>query len=243
MAQEQQCTEDQFLQDAGSHVMTVIRDDGVHRHLRFRKAPPGGSEHWFDLITYPGELVITGDMGTYVFRRLTDMFEFFRTDREYNEKRGRKLGINLGYWAEKLQAMPDKGVKEFDEDRFNSVIRERLVNWMRDNRDRTSEEERRDLWDAAHDEVIHADGKERKEIAAYDFVHTVRDGLRFHFSDLWGSNFERYTFHFIWVCYAIAWGIKTYDESKATTVAESAAPEPEEDLFDLAVKADNGGQP
>jgi hypothetical protein len=42
MAQEQQCTEDQFLQDAGSHVMTVIRDDGVHRHLRFRKAPPTG---------------------------------------------------------------------------------------------------------------------------------------------------------------------------------------------------------
>jgi hypothetical protein len=225
-----QCTEDQFLQDAGGHVMTVIRDDGIHRHLRFCKAPPGGSEYWFDLITYPGELVITGDMGTYVFRRLTDMFEFFRTDREYNKSRGQRLGINLGYWAQKLEAMPRDGVKEFDEDRFNSVIRERLVNWMRDKRDRTTKEERRDLWDAVHDEVLGLsddNNGSRKTLAAYDFVHTVRDGLRdglrFGFSDLWESNFERYTFHFVWVCYAIAWGIKTYDESKATAaVAESA---------------------
>jgi hypothetical protein len=52
----------------------------------------------------------------------------------------------------------------------------------------------------------------------------VHEGLQFHFQDLWESNFERYTFHFIWCCYAIAWGIKTYDESKATTEAESAVP-------------------
>jgi hypothetical protein len=165
-------------------------------------------------------------MGTYVFRRLTDMFEFFRTDREYNEKRGRKLGIDLSYWAEKLQAMPRDGVKEFDENRFNSVIRERLVNWMRDNRDRTSKEERRDLWDAVHDEVFSVDsdsGGHRKQIAAHDFAHTVRKGLRFGFQDLWESNFERYTFHFVWVCYAIAWGIKTYDESKTTEAATPVA--------------------
>ena len=225
MSKAYQCTEERFLKDAGGHAMTVIRDDGLHRHLAFRKPSPAGREYWFQLITYPGELVITGDMGTYVFRRLEDMFEFFRADREYNEKRGRKLGINLSYWAEKVQAMPRHGVKEFDENRFNSVIRERLVNWMRDNRDRTSKEERRDLWDAVHDEVFSVDGDSgghRKQIAAHDFVHTVRKGLRFGFQDLWESNFERYTFHFVWVCYAIAWGIKTYDEFKVNAVTESA---------------------
>jgi hypothetical protein len=217
MSNKHECTEERFLNDAGGHAMTVIRDDGVHRHLRFRKAPPGGSEYWFDLITYPGELVITGDMGTYVFRRLTDMFEFFRTDRECMTRNGNKLAINPSYWGQKLQALPVKGFKEFDEDRFNSVILERLVDWMRDKRGDTSKEERRDLWDAVHDEVFglsdDSNGS-RKQLAAYDFVHTVRKGLRFHFQDLWESNFERYTFHFIWVCYAIAWGVKTYDESK-----------------------------
>lgn len=224
MSRQYTCTEDQFLQDAGSHVMTVIRDDGMHRHLRFRKALPAGNGYWFDLITWPGSLCIDGDMGTYVFRRLDDMFEFFRTDREYNERRGQKLGINLSYWAEKLRAPTSDGAKEFDENRFNSVIRECLVNWMRDERDQTTEEERRELWDAVHDQVIHADGDERKMTAAYDFVHTVRPGLQFVFQDLWGYNFQRYTFHFEWICYAIAWGVKTYDEFKtqgAAPVAES----------------------
>ncbi len=76
--------EAEFLKDVSAHVMRVIRDDGAHRHLRF--AAPTSSIYWFDVITYPGELVITGDCGTYVFRRLPDMFEFFRTDREYMER-------------------------------------------------------------------------------------------------------------------------------------------------------------
>lgn len=51
-------------------------------------------------------LCYTGDMGTYVFQRLTDMFEFFRTDREYKKRNGGKLAVNLSYWGEKLQATP-----------------------------------------------------------------------------------------------------------------------------------------
>ncbi len=221
-----QCTEDQFLQDAGSHAMTVIRDDGIHRHLEFRKPRPAGSEYWFQLITYPGELVITGDMGTYVFRRLEDMFEFFRTDRAYAERRDQKLGINLRYWAEKLQAMPRDGVKEFDEERFDAVIYERLVEWIREHRYQTNKEERRELWERVHADVWSADGQDRKGIAAYDFHHEVNSRLEFSFDDFWETNVERYTFHFIWCCYAIAWGIKTYDEYSAVTaaLAESAVP-------------------
>ena len=73
--------DEQFLRDVAEHTMTVIREDGVSRHIRFAK--PGTSCMHFDLITWPGYLCYTGDMGTYVFQRLTDMFEFFRTDREY----------------------------------------------------------------------------------------------------------------------------------------------------------------
>lgn len=225
MSRQYACTEDRFLKDAGSHVMTVIRDDGVHRHLRFRKAPPAGSEYWFDLITWPGSLCIDGDMGTYVFKRIDDMFEFFRTDREYNERRGRKLGINLGYWAEKLQATANHGgVKEFDEERFNSAVREYLTNWIKGHRDDTSAEERRELWDAVNNEVLGADGDDRKQIAAFDFHHTVHKGLEFYFQDFWETNVERYTFHFIWCCYAIAWGVKTYDDFKATAPAVQRLP-------------------
>lgn len=214
MSRQYKCSEDQFLKDAANHVMTVIRDDGVHRHLRFRKARPAGSEYWFDLITWPGSLCIDGDMGTYVFRRLDDMFEFFRTDRDWLTRDGRKLGINPGYWAEKLQAMPEKGVKEFDEALFDSNIKERLTTWIKDHRDDISAAHRRELWESVMQEVIGADGAERKQIAAYDFHHQVDSRHTFSFQDLWETNVERYTFHFIWCCYAIAWGVKTYDEAK-----------------------------
>ena len=73
------CTEQSFLKDVAEHQMTVLRDDGVNRHVQFRR--PGTICMGFELITWPGYLCYTGDMGTYVFRRLEDMFEFFRTDR------------------------------------------------------------------------------------------------------------------------------------------------------------------
>ena len=66
-----------FLNDVKDHQMTIVRDDNIGRHLRFSK--PGTSCMSFDLITWPGYLCCTGDMGTYVFKRLPDMFEFFRT--------------------------------------------------------------------------------------------------------------------------------------------------------------------
>lgn len=72
-------TEETFLADVAAHQIHVLRDDGVHRHIRFKR--PGTYCMQFDLITWPGYLCYTGDMGTYVFNRLEDMFEFFRTGR------------------------------------------------------------------------------------------------------------------------------------------------------------------
>jgi hypothetical protein len=99
--------ESEFLNDVASHRMIVIRNDGVNRHIRFKR--PQSGTFWLDLITWPGTLCIDGDMGTYVFRRLEDMFEFFRTDRTCGEKDGRTLFINPGYWGEKLQSVPIHG--------------------------------------------------------------------------------------------------------------------------------------
>src|SRR5690348_13144744 len=102
MSKEDNC-EQWFLKDVSTHEMIVIRDDGANRHIRFKR--PGTSCMYFDLITWPGYLCYTGDMGTYVFSRLEDMFEFFRTDRDYNKRKGRELSINPKYWGEKLQAV------------------------------------------------------------------------------------------------------------------------------------------
>lgn len=208
------CPEDQFLKDAAQHVMTVIRDDGVHRHLRFRKAPPAGSEYWFDLITWPGSLCIDGDMGTYVFRRLDDMFEFFRTDREYLEHKGRKLGINPPYWGEKLQATANHGGhKEFSEEFFKEAVKSEFDAWVES--EEPSDEVKAALWEELEDRVLScaSDGDVRAIDAAIAF-EPDNDGVDFEMRDFWDHRLEDYTFHFIWCCYAIAWGVKTYDEAK-----------------------------
>ncbi len=214
-------SEESFLKDVSDHAMTIIRDDGVNRHIRFRR--PNTICYSFDLITWPGVLCYTGDMGTYVFSRLEDMFVFFRTDRKHTNE-GKQLFINPGYWSEKLLAV-DGGrsggsVLEFDEVKFDKVVISQLVEWIREHRGTTSKEDRRELWEAVVSEVINADGDTggmRKQIAGHDFFHTVNYKHDFSFTDLWDYSVQQYTHHFIWCCYALAWGIKVYDDRKTDT--------------------------
>ena len=214
-------TEQKFLSDVAEHQMTVIRDDGLHRHIRFKR--PGTMCMHFDLITWPGYLCYTGDMGTYVFRRLDDMFEFFRTDR-MGRRSGHALAINRSYWAEKIEAADRcDGVKKFSEERFNRAVLEHLISWLRDHRDDTTRDERRDLWDAVMFEVLGADGDSggyRKQVAAHDFSHKVNDLVgEFYFRDFWERTVDDWTYRYVWCCYALAWGIQRYDDSKTTAQA------------------------
>lgn len=205
--------EKSFLADVANHIMTILRDEELYRHLRFRK--PGCGDKGFDLVTWPGHLCYTGDMGTYVFSRLPDMFQFFRTDREYASRRGRELAVNFSYWAEKVLA-DDRHckVEAFNEERFNRAILERLVSWMRESRGDTTKTQRRELWEAVVDQVLTLsddDNGTRRLAAAHDFSHRLDKHVTFYFEDLFDSRFTEYTSHFCWCCYALAWGIQQYD--------------------------------
>lgn len=214
-------TEESFLKDVATHEMHVLMDNGLYRHIRFKR--PGTGCFHFDLITYPGFLVYSGDMGVYVFSRLDDMFEFFRMDKsDWNYNRNGGLSINLGYWSEKLRAvdscMKKGSATEIDEERVKAVINEYRIGWMRDNRHRMGKEARRELWESVEDRVMSADNADEMLRAAYDFSERAA-GRTFQFDDLWDHNFERFTYHFVWCCYALAWGIKKYDESKIERMA------------------------
>lgn len=205
-----QCTEQQFLKDVAEHQMTIVRDDGVHRHIRFAK--PATSCMHFDLITWPGYLCYTGDMGTYVFRRLHDMFEFFRTDREHQHlKDGLTLAINQPYWGEKLEAV-DKcdGYKEYSEKKFKLIINDLVDQHIEEENFPVAGVKAIELREAVHEEVLcNCETEQAAHEAARDFSH---DG--FEFRDFWESDLKEYSFRFTWCCYALAWGIQKYDEAK-----------------------------
>lgn len=193
------CDEKRFLRDVATHKMTVLRDDGVHRHIQFKQPDSGNMR--FDLITWPGFLCYCGDMGTYVFQRLPDMFNFFRN----SSADCKGLYINLGYWAEKCEAHDRSGVEEYSAEKFRDVIKDILK----------EEKATKGLRQAVQDEVLDYadDGFDTAYRCADDFEHNG-----FKFTDLFEYDFKDYTFRFIWCCYAMAWGIQTYDKAKAESV-------------------------
>ncbi len=206
------CTEEQFLKDTASHQMTVIRDDGCHRHIRFRRKE--SRSYWFDLITWPGALCIDGDMGTFVFRRLEDMFEFFRTDREYTTRHGVQLAINPGYWSEKLQAPKSRDAHEFSADIFRRLVKAAFDDYVAEGAIDAEPGASHQLWAELEAEVLCVadDGEVRAYDAAREFSSLVAKDFNMH--DCWEWSCREYTYHFLWCCYAIAWGIKTYDDVK-----------------------------
>lgn len=200
-----QVTAESFLKDVASHQLVVLRDDGLYRHMRFNR--PGNSCMHFDLITVPGKLIYTGDMGTYVFQRLNDMFEFFRTDRS-----GAELRINTGYWAEKLIASDchgkhANGAKEFSEEKFQ----QRVLEWI-DETHRLDDDGKDELRANVRDRVFDAADGDRTGIRAMDAIHNFEHN-GFRFEDFWEVDCTEWTTPFVWCCYALAWGIARYDEA------------------------------
>lgn len=223
MANSYQTTAESFMKDVANHKLTVVRDEGLYRHLRFSK-PDTMCMH-FDLITWPGYLCYTGDMGTYVFTRLKDMFVFFR---DGHDKDGNIFRyIDKRYWAEKVEA-GDKcnGIRKFSEEKFNRAVMGDLIEWLRSHRQDTTKEDRRELWDAVVRDVIGADGDSggyRKQVAAHDFSHEVNiDVGTFWFKDFWEHNVDEFTTRFVWCCYALRWGVDQYDQAKKAQEQEVA---------------------
>lgn len=217
-----------FANATRDHTMTVLHEDGLYRHIRF-SAPQ--SFDWFDLVTWPGRLTITGGHGTHAFARVTDMFDFFRHPR-----------INPGYWAEKL--VSDRACAEtYSEEKARKLVSEALKdyeqaypNWH------AAYVEAQAKWDAASPEERHPFGAVRKpdepktpaEIRElvrdrdeYDgefaYENGVRGGilreLEHHgaMSDTWELDLKDFDFHFLWCLHAIRWGVEQHDKAKAAS--------------------------
>lgn len=188
----------EFLRDIANHRLTSYLDNGLYRHLRWKK--PGDSNLWFDIITWPGCLTIRGDMGTWTFSRVEDMFTFFRND---------TLKINPSYWAEKLLNGTSGGrrlAQEFDEDVFRSRLESQLTEYYDIEAARLDgiRTELREQLDRHSGE-----GQHGLMGAAYDFKHK---GFQFDPCEL--PDGLIYEYQFIWCLYAIVWAIQQYDAAK-----------------------------
>lgn len=183
-------TREQFLADVANHRMRVLRDNGLYRHLQF--VNPNTRNQWFEVITWPRALAMSGDMGSWLFRREQDMFGFFRGEQ-----------ISPKYWHEKLDAIDRLGAQEFDADVFRADVIALLDN--HDLEQAELEDERELLAQALS---VYEHQEEMQEVVRYwGDVHSSK--VSFEAEDI--PSGLVWTGRYLWACHAIVWAIEQYD--------------------------------
>lgn len=211
------CTKESFLQDVQNHKCEILHDCGVYRHVMFSD---GTFNRKFYLTTVPGSLLYTGDMGTFAFSRLHDMFQFFVSD--YSDGR---LDINPAYWHEKLIAVDKNGGSQEDDlDKFKQIMIEQMDNWIKEQQDE-GEIETEGLLDALRvrsDILVEIDDIYSMAVdngLSYGIsMATEWEGRHgFKFNEIWDYRYKTYNYRFIWCLWAIVWGIRQYNEMTVQT--------------------------
>lgn len=195
---EYDCTLERFLKSVEKHEMRIIKNDGIYRHIRYSE-PRTSIEH-FELITWPGQLCISGDMGTYVFCRVEDMFTFFRS---------KDMAINPGYWHEKM--ISDSrfvGAEEFSREVFKNIVKGEFRTACRESYIPLNV--RADVWMDLSNRVLCAETEQDAHQYADSF-----ESNGFRFCDFWEHDLKKYTYQFIWCLRAIVWGIDLFDKAQS----------------------------
>ena len=197
---------EQFARETKDFQLEILRDDGLYRHLSYRRPETGIGR--FEIATWPGYLHIDGDWGGFTFARLADMFAFFRM---------RSYGINPDYWQEKITDGRERA-KEYSRDLLERRIWEDV---------RHEYEIRcapKGLAKAVQEDLIEylsecLDSQDDAWRAVDNFHHG-----RFRFHDVCEWNLATYDHHFLMSCHAIVAIIAAYDAAKAEPSETSQAP-------------------
>jgi len=187
-------TKEIFLKEIENHSVKIIKDEGIYRHL---VCSNGSFNQHFEIVTWPGYLSYVGDMGSYTFSRIDDMFSFFRNT----------IGeTNPQYWAEKViaQSIFGGGIEKFSVEEFRDAVREATRSYLD-----------KDEHCAIPDEILEDIEPLLSADDEYECVAAMRDfnSPKIDFADFWERSVKRYTWHYLWCCYAIVWAINKYDEA------------------------------
>lgn len=189
-----------FVAQTAGHQLTVLREDGLYRHLRMHNPEMGSMWSW-QVVTVPWFLTTFGDVADgYSFSREEDMLEFFShagTAPNYYTD-GAPL-IDFRYWAEKLRGGRSREVKQFSPQAFIEQVEDDL----------TDLEE----LDETRRASILADAREHA-----DDEHTARAWLdeaeqrELFGQDTWEWDCTDFDTHFLFTCWAIHLTASSYLE-------------------------------
>lgn len=145
-------------------------------------------------------LMITGDMGTYVFER-GDIASMFVGDPK------KEPHINPEYWSQKLVAQDRYSpMMEFSHQKFIDVMVDEFRRWeFRPGANRMA------VWKRFRADVLEADVRsyEMAVQVIEDFDVADATGNRWYLTDIGELNFNEYGFHYLWCLWAIVYTLKS----------------------------------
>lgn len=169
------------------HVVTVEHEHGLYRH--YRCAKPGTGIYAFQIVTFPGRLIVSGDIGNVGWSRCPDMIEWAAGAVE-----------SIGYFAEKVWgSIP---TKEWSEEAAEEVIEEKYKNIVEDV--------------AGFDAKEAAECVEKADEEKALLLRAASEGQEAFTTAFYGSNWCRgdfpevrsYTAEFLWTREAVKWFLK-----------------------------------
>ncbi len=171
----------QIIRNLAAHVVTELHSYGLYRHWRCQQ--PNTRNMGFDIVTWPGSLCYTGDMGDYLFERTADMVAFMRGS-----------CMSYSYAAEKCVAH-DGRLKEWRSEIFEEVLADRIKC-----QDEDADSKRKA-------EVMNKIDEIRREYGIYETEHDAMRAI--YESGIWNCcdlpNCTTYSRHFLWCLHAIKW--------------------------------------
>jgi hypothetical protein len=192
-----------FDVDTANHALTVLRDDGLYRHLHIAAVGDLAWNQWYEIVTYPGTLVYSGDMGTYVFHSpaILDVLTMFDLDATVLDPR-----YLASYLAKKCVAADLEGITEYSPDLLRQLVEEEAQDWFRGRPDagvRVLRAEIADLLDYAD----HGEDIVREKLD--EFRPKIGNSV-FEFTDTCEWNLREFTHRFLWACHAITKANRLY---------------------------------
>lgn len=195
-----------------NHKLTVKLDSGDYRHLVV--AAPGTNIDRFEIMTFPGGLMCTGDMGSYVFERVPAMSKLV-VDHKLDD-------IDLYFWSKKLVSI-DKtvGYLRFNSIKFQAEVDDEInefVSFVEETTREKCEDKEKEAFRSEISRLVSDVGNEFEMYQAYETINSnevMLQGLPFSVEMPSFSDFLTYNYGFIFCCCAITLAINKYKDSLA----------------------------
>ncbi|MFJ4966026.1 hypothetical protein ACIP6P_26875 [Streptomyces sp. NPDC088729] len=179
-------------EDSAGARMAVLKDDGLYRHLRFEL--PRASWGGFQIITWPGTLVIDGGLGHWSFQRQDDMFALLRTT------------TDPVYWEQKFSLGSKQKAVVYAPERAEAHIREAV----RDRHPDLVDDIEESVFSRWSGESIETEAGMRAALARYEVALGTVDAEQPLF-DVHEWHLTRYDDWFLLACHSMHWAVRQYD--------------------------------